>query len=403
MTPHKIGFLNIEYFDENGACFGGYGMTSKLIMEHFNANGSPLRFEMLLTRHAHRLSTKRVGSAEIILAPSPDAWQLGRMWQYTRFLNRLHLDLLLALEYYPQYWPALRLLPKTPVLVWIHDPRPEESIERIATVPLEMLANGKRTVEEFKRPCRDKRESIQRLMATSRRSGRPVLFATMARWLTPLARTLYGLPEIEPFFLPIPVGIPPLTPQAVSPSPSVCFLGRLDPIKRPWIFFELAKRFPQVEFLVAGVTDYPDIMNPIIHRYTDVPNLKFLGLVTGAEKAALLNRVWAVVNTSVHESLSVSLLEAFAYGKPFICSQNPDQLVERFGVYTGELPGEGLDERTLGAFAHALERLLANDEERIAKGHAGRQCIAEHYSFERFEQALRGAVSSVGAERKPSR
>lgn len=393
MTPSRIGFLNIEYFDEHGACFGGYGMTSKLIMEHFNANGSPLRFDMLMTRRAHRLSTKRVGGTEIILAPAPYAWQLGRVRRYRTFLDHLNLDLVLALEYYPQYWPALRLLPKTPVLVWIHDPRPEEAIERIATVPLEILANGKRTVEEFKQPCRDKRESIQRLMATSRRSGRPVLFATMANWLTPLARTLYGLPEIEPFFLPIPVDVPPLAPQAVSPRPSVCFLGRLDPIKRPWIFFELAKRFPQVEFLVAGVTDYSDIMNPIISRYAAVPNLKFLGLVTGAQKAALLNRVWALVNTSVHESLSVSLLEALAYGKPFIASQNPDQLVERFGVYTGELPGEGLDERTLGAFAAALERLLSNDEERIAKGRAGRQYIAEHYSFERFEQILAGVLT----------
>ena len=393
MHKTTIGLLSIEYFDEQEARWGGYGMCARNLVEHFNPNGGPLRFEMLMTQRKHRLSTRRVGDDEIIQAPVPAAWQLGRMAGYARFLKRLKLHLFLTMEYYPHYWPALRLLPKTPVVVWIRDPRPEEEIERIATVRLEMLANGKRTVEEFKRPCRDKRASIQQLMASSGRSGRKVLFATTARSLVPLAKELYGLPEIDSLFLPTPVDVPTVSTEGISSRPSVCFLGRLDPIKRPWIFFELAKRFPQVEFLVAGVTHYPDLMNPIIGRYTDVPNLKFLGLVTGAEKAALLNRVWAVVNTSVHEALPVSFLEAFAYGKPVISCQNPDQLVERFGVYTGELPGEGLDERTLGAFARALEDLLSDDGQRIAKGRAGRQFIAEHYSFERFEQILGGALA----------
>ena len=57
MNKTTIGLLNIEYFDEQASSFGGYGMCARNIVEHFNPNGGPLRFEMLITQRKHRLNT----------------------------------------------------------------------------------------------------------------------------------------------------------------------------------------------------------------------------------------------------------------------------------------------------------------------------------------------------------
>ena len=45
-------------------------------------------------------------------------------------------------------------------------------------------------------------------------------------------------------------------PMRKSASPTVVFLGRLDPYKRPWIAVELARRFPEVTFLFLGQTHF---------------------------------------------------------------------------------------------------------------------------------------------------
>jgi len=45
---------------------------------------------------------------------------------------------------------------------------------------------------------------------------------------------------------------------------SVIFLGRLTPVKRPWVYFELAKLFPEKIFYVCGQGDE---INEILEKY----------------------------------------------------------------------------------------------------------------------------------------
>lgn len=64
-----------------------------------------------------------------------------------------------------------------------------------------------------------------------------------ARYIISKVRELYGLQE-DPGFLPNPVKVPKRRPQKAG-EPMVCFLGRFDGEKRPELFFELARRFPE--------------------------------------------------------------------------------------------------------------------------------------------------------------
>ena len=72
---------------------------------------------------------------------------------------------------------------------------------------------------------------------------------TAAKLLIPKARSKYRLKR-NPEFLPTPVTMP--TDVQKAPEPTVCFVSRWDRRKRPEIFFELAREFPNVRFLAAG-------------------------------------------------------------------------------------------------------------------------------------------------------
>lgn len=386
----KIGFLSIEFFDKGAGGFGGYGKTAKNITDHFNSNGNTVSVEMILTRSNAASGFKRLHDTAVLVAPDPERLGLWDTLKYAGMLHRRNFDLLLTMDYYPAYRHSLAFLAKTPVVVWIHDPRPLEKMEKITTVSLEVQASGEADAAGYKKHALYKEESIKKILSFSRLCGRKVLFATAAQFLIPLAKKTYGLSDIQPVVLPTAIPLPSLENAEISSKPSFCFLARLDPIKRPWIYFELARRFPDFEFYVAGITNFPKLMDPIIKKYVDLPNLKFLGLVTGEKKDKLLRKVWGLINTSVHEGLPVSFLEALSYGKPIISCVNPEQLPEQFGVYTGEVLGNGFDGRVVEVFAQAIERLLADEKERQKKGRLGRKLIEERYTLQNFERIIGG-------------
>jgi glycosyltransferase involved in cell wall biosynthesis len=263
-----------------------------------------------------------------------------------------------------------------------------DCLEKIGTVNFEVLAAGKKTSEQLKIHDKSIKYSLSVVLKLNRIFNRKIVFAATSYFLIERAKRLYGLTDIKPFILPMPVEIPELDEKSFSEKPSVCFLARLDPQKRPWIFFELAKRFPDVDFLVAGLTNYPKLINPIIDKYKSIPNLKFLGMIHDREKDEVLKNSWALVNTSIHEGLPISFLESFVYGKPIISCQNPDGLVGRYGIYTGEILGDGEDKQTIDIFANALDKFLKNDEERIEKGRQARKFIEENYSYRKFAEVI---------------
>ncbi len=148
-----------------------------------------------------------------------------------------------------------------------------------------------------------------------------------------------------------------------SDHPVVCFLGRLDPIKRPWMYFELAKAFPQVEFYVMGQTTVPARYSRLIKPYRNLNNLKFLGWSFGEQKSRILEKSWILINTSIHEALPTAFLEAWAHECAVLSGVNHDGLVEKYGLWVRDED-----------YASGLRNLIRADTA-ITKGKAGRKYV----------------------------
>ncbi len=109
-------------------------------------------------------------------------------------------------------------------------------------------------------------------------------------------------------------------------TPTVCFLARWDPQKRVEVFFELAEMFPEVEFIAMGRSHDIEADARLRKWCEGIPNLSCPGFVSEEEKSRILEKSWALVNTSVREALPISFLEALAHETPILSGEDPDGL-----------------------------------------------------------------------------
>lgn len=387
----KIGFVVDEFFHEDLRGFGGYGMLVKNLCQEFNNNGEGIKAEVFLSSmiKGRENEVEKYHDTNVYFRSGHTNKYLLNFLKYGLMANQSDVDLLISVDWYQSYEYIADSLPDVPLLVWIQDPRSKTEWQNISTVPLEAeVIGGEYGSIEVDKIFNRKKDSMQRLRRLSKKHNRRVVFATQAKFLVERARKAYGIDDLEAEFLPNVIEIPDIENPQFSKRPSLCLLGRLDPVKRPWIFFELAKKFPQVDFLVAGTTHNKKVMDPIINRYSEVKNLIFLGHVGGSKKRKLLNSMWALVNTSIHEALPVTFLEAFAYGKPVISCQNPDNLVSDYGYWTGEILGEGLGAQAIDKLSYCLSQCIKDNGSRIYKGMSGHDYVRNNHSLSKFKEIL---------------
>ena len=161
---------------------------------------------------------------------------------------------------------------------------------------------------------------------------------------------------------------------AKSKTPTVCFVGRFDRRKRPQLYLELAREFPQVTFLAAGRSNDPTWDAELRVRYSNVPNLKLLGFVDQFESEKLrsiLSSSWILVNTSVREGLPTSFLEALANKCALLSSVNPGGATAQFGRF---VPDDD--------FKTGLQELLTGNAWR-AKGEAGWEYVRDNFEIDK--------------------
>lgn len=202
--------------------------------------------------------------------------------------------------------------------------------------------------------------------------GRAVRRATRrycaAEFVGELARSKFRL-AVEPPFLPTPVEVPGAVEKAARPT--VCFVGRWHPRKRPELFFELARQRPDVDFIAVGADLDPRRDQALRSAHGQLPNLDLPGAIDQFASNALgeiFSKSWILVNCSSREGLPTAFIEAAAHGCALLSCLDPDGLVSRFGCVapTGEL-------------RQGLESLLEGDRWR-ALGRAARRFAGDEFS-----------------------
>src|SRR5439155_10159062 len=115
-------------------------------------------------------------------------------------------------------------------------------------------------------------------------------------------------------------------------------------------------------------------------------NVRLLGHVDEEQKVRLLSEAWVAINTSVHEALAVSLVEALSCETPLLSCVNPGFMVSRYGVYAGQFDGSGMD--AIDSLRRGLQTLLENPVLRLDLGRRGRAWARSTHCPESFLAAF---------------
>ncbi len=190
-------------------------------------------------------------------------------------------------------------------------------------------------------------------------------------------------------YLPNPVEIDKnFDVQRYQKKNKIIFLGRIESVKRGWLFCEIAKRLPQYEFYVLGKTFREENRNKeIMAQYRNIKNLHFVGHVEGVQKANYLKDAKILVNTSIHEALPVSFLEALSYGTVLVSNRNPENLTAQFGIWVGDVLGDGFDKVDL--YCNAIQKLMQNEKLRKKLSQKGVEYVKKVHNVDNFIQNLR--------------
>ncbi|MDJ0705403.1 MAG: glycosyltransferase family 4 protein [Leptolyngbyaceae cyanobacterium MO_188.B28] len=381
----KVGVVANEFFDLSIGRMGGFGWATRQVAKCFSSDPNLGVDIVFLSRE----SGVGDGSSQNLihntrLIPRQKS-QLG----YYRQIWSEGFDLLLSIDYRPSYSPLFRILPFTPIIVWVRDPRPPEDVEKINTtrIPGQEHIHPKGLAPIDCTP-------LAKVYNASKWLRRPILFSTPAPFLADKVPGTYGVKPPEVTLLPNIIDIEP-GEVVKSEHPTVVFLARLDPYKRPWLFAELATHFPDVEFIFLG---QPHHRGEGAWEPDSLPdNVKLMGHIGEEKKLHLLSSAWALVNTSIHEGLAVSFQEALKCETPILSCVNPENVVSRFGIFVGRWDGSGRE--GMPKFIEGLTRLLEDKELRTRLGKEGRQWVTDTHSRSQFLAAFNDLCTRVGVAR----
>ncbi len=191
----------------------------------------------------------------------------------------------------------------------------------------------------------------------------------------------------------LPYFIPPGPDYTGISEGYVLFAGRISREKGVGTLIESAALLKDIRFVVAGE-------GPLLEDFREeaagrgLANIEFVGYVKGDRLAGLLRGSGCVVVPSIsYENLPLSILEAFARGKPVVASDSggSPELVEN-GV-TGYVfrPDDP------ASLADALEKTLAEESHRTEMGARARALVGEGYSPDYHYRQLMDIYEDVRA------
>jgi glycosyltransferase involved in cell wall biosynthesis len=189
----------------------------------------------------------------------------------------------------------------------------------------------------------------------------------------------------------IELGIPPSLADreraryllGLSAHEFVCgTVGRLDPVKHLSMLVEshaaVQAVCPQMRLVIVGSGPERDGLEQLARRCGAADSIRFLGIRSDVRE--LLPAFDVYVNCSLHEGISLTIMEAMAAALPVIATRvggNPEVVVD------GET-GLLVPSRSTGSLVSALSALMRDPERRRQMGEAGRWRVAHDFDIRRM-------------------
>lgn len=383
-NPLRVGIVANEFFDPKIGRVGGFGWAAKksadLLRKH------PLCNVEVSFLTADNIADPSQGRLDVDGIPIISVY--GSRVQKILQMIQIKKDVLLTIDYRSNYRGVFNILPFTPIITWVRDPRTPADIKKVNSLKIP----GKDV-----KPAGIDATETQSLEAYRKRPFLLNNHVTLANKMPHMKETneeVYSMPTSE-WILPNPDVVDYSGVKVKkAKKPTVVYIGRLDPIKRPWLFVELARQFSEADFLMLGKNHFEEEGGWKIDSVPD--NLELPGHVTGEKKYKILSSAWIFVNTSIHEESPVSVLEALAYETPLVCFEDWGGIVSRYGISIGQRCGKGLD--GMPDLIAAVRKLFNNEELRTKYGKRGRAYVEKVHTDERFLTAFRDICVHAGVK-----
>lgn len=315
MRKIKVALLVEEFYDKDLGGYGGYGILAREYIAKYIPN-EDIELDVIIgSNNKKKVKTIIRDGIKIHYLPKNYSTKLNIDFVYfyliKKFLQQQNYDIYLSIEMSKIAYEVMRVEKNKKLIMWIQDPRPLNDWKEIKSVS---LSTEYESYESYYKKWEGK---IRKLLNGLIEENRLVLIS-QGEYLKKKAVELYNIPKnfkIEYFPNPVEINN---NFNLNYKKDNILFLGRLIAVKRPWLFFELAKYYPTSIFYVCGSGE--ELLD-VINKYKGLSNLKFMGHVSGKEKENLLSECKILVNTSIHEAIPVSFLEAISYGLKIVSCQ----------------------------------------------------------------------------------
>jgi alpha-maltose-1-phosphate synthase len=161
--------------------------------------------------------------------------------------------------------------------------------------------------------------------------------------------------------------------------PFVLYVGMLEQRKRPDIFFNIARRVPEIDFVVIGGYYTQAEGNYFLKMAEDLSNVKYLGVQSRARLRDFMASASALIFPSEVEGLALSALEGAGIGLP-VLAQPRTSMPE---IVSDGVTGWLLDGNRVDDWVEKVREICSWPEEtRLAFANGGRAFVASRYSWD---------------------
>lgn len=184
----------------------------------------------------------------------------------------------------------------------------------------------------------------------------------------------------------IPLGMHAYAPKTARERTTIVWVARCEPWKNPFLFLDLAKRFPKEEFVMiaAPLKNQAQLFTKVKQQARRIKNIRFIEGLPHRKLYEYFARAKITVNTSDFEGYSMAFMQSGLAGTPIATlNLNPDSIITTHNLGT-------CAKGDFELLVQQVRTLLEHPEELRKKSNNIASYMRAHYDVKRVaEQWLR--------------